>query len=176
LTNHGSVSLDYNLDLDERRKKYKDYDHIFCGKCKQEINKEDYYCTNCYNKEIDIYKKYYIKFGPSKESKIRIFKMSDYDLDKSERQKKYKDYCAICENCNQEISKRDYKCDDCYNKEIDSNEKIRMRLGRCKECYQVNKYSNRCLSCIIKHFKKDFSIWTSGNKIIDKLIQENQLS
>ncbi|GBB93945.1 hypothetical protein RclHR1_02260010 [Rhizophagus clarus] len=102
--------------------------------------------------------------------------MSDYDLNKNERQVKYKDYYILCEKCIKEINKRDYKCNDCYIMETDPNEKIRMRLGSCKECHQVNKNSIGCVSCIIGHFKDDFVKWTSGNKDIDKLIQENQLS
>ncbi|CAB4407339.1 unnamed protein product [Rhizophagus irregularis] len=116
---------------------------------------------------------YYIKYGPSK---VKIFRTSDYDLNKDERKEKYENYYILCEKCIQEINKRDYNCKDCYNKETDPNEKIRMRLGSCKECHQVNKYSFGCLSCIVKHFKKDFDKWTSGNEAIDKLILENQLS
>ena len=37
---------------------------------------------------------------------IRIFKLSDYDLNKDERKAKYKDYDHIlCEICNKEIEK-----------------------------------------------------------------------
>jgi serine/threonine protein kinase len=102
--------------------------------------------------------------------------MSDYDLNKVERQEKYKDYYVLCEKCNKEINKKDYKCNNCYNKENDPNERFRMRLGSCKECHQVNKNSIGCLSCIIGHFKKDFDEWTSGNEVINKLIRDNHLS
>ena len=52
-----------------------------------------------------------------------------------------------------------------------------MEFGRCKECFQISENLNDdCLSCNIKHFQKDFNKWTSGNKIIDKLIQDNQIS
>ncbi|CAB4407337.1 unnamed protein product [Rhizophagus irregularis] len=109
--------------------------------------------------------------------KVKIFEIADYDLNKDERREKYKDYyILLCEKCNQEVNKRDYKCNYCYNKENDPNEKIRMRLGSCKECHRVIEYSVGCLFCIIEHFKKDFNKWTSGNKIIDELIQEIQLS
>ncbi|CAB4406243.1 unnamed protein product [Rhizophagus irregularis] len=69
---------------------------------------------------------YYIKYGPSK---VKIFRTSDYDLNKDERKEKYENYYILCEKCIQEINKRDYNCKDCYNKETDPNEKIRMRLG-----------------------------------------------
>ncbi|CAG8536473.1 7898_t:CDS:2 [Rhizophagus irregularis] len=74
--------------------------------------------------------------------KVKIFEISDYGLNKDERREKYKDYYVLlCEKCNQEVNKRDYKCNYCYNKETDPNEKFRMRLGSCKECHQVNEYS-----------------------------------
>ncbi|GES90733.1 kinase-like domain-containing protein [Rhizophagus clarus] len=138
-------STDYNLSLDERRKKYKDYRYILCEKCKQKIDMQDYYCLNCYYNETDNYKRY-----------------CNY---------------VLCEKCKHEVNKRDYKCNGCYIMETDPEEKIRMRLGCCKECHQVNKNSIiGCVSCIIGHFKDDFDKWTSGNKDIDKLIQDDQLS
>ncbi|CAG8536481.1 7899_t:CDS:2 [Rhizophagus irregularis] len=55
--------------------------------------------------------------------KVKIFEISDYDLNKDERQEKYKDYYVLlCEKCNQEVNKRDYKCNNCYNMETDPNE------------------------------------------------------
>ena len=33
---------------------------------------------------------------------------------------------------------------------------------------------NDCLTCRPKHFQKNFNKWTSGNEVIDKLIQDNQ--
>ncbi|CAB5385229.1 unnamed protein product [Rhizophagus irregularis] len=69
--------------------------------------------------------------------KVKIFEISDYDLNKDERREKYKDYhVLLCEKCNQKVNKRDYKCNNCYNMETDPNEKIHMRLGSCKECHQ----------------------------------------
>ena len=38
---------DYDLSFNEREVKYKDYDHILCEECDQEIDKEYYYCNNC---------------------------------------------------------------------------------------------------------------------------------
>src|SRR5581483_11308165 len=49
---------DYNLNKDERHAKYKNYDVAICEKFKQEIDKKYYYyCTGCYDKETDIYKR-----------------------------------------------------------------------------------------------------------------------
>ena len=42
----------------------------------------------------------------------------------------------------------------------------------CKECH--NKHEKWCKSCQISEFEKNFK-WTSGNEIIDNLIQEIQL-
>lgn len=41
---------DYNLNLKERRAKYKDirYYVILCEKCNNEFNERDLYCTYCY--------------------------------------------------------------------------------------------------------------------------------
>jgi hypothetical protein len=64
----------------------------------------------------------------------------------------------------------------CYDKEINIIEKKRMEFGKCKECSQINEGLKDCLSCNPKHFQRDFVKWTSGNEIIDKLIQDNQLS
>ena len=45
-----------------------------------------------------------------------------------------------------------------------------MQHKGCKECF---KKLHGCLSCRFQH---DFDKWTSGNKNIDELIQENQTS
>src|SRR5436305_10037743 len=50
-----------------------------------------------------------------------------------------------------------------------------MSFGKCEECFQINTHSNWCLSCNSKHFQQDFDKWTSGNKNIDKFIQDTQL-
>ena len=47
----------------------------------------------------------------------------------------------------------------------------------CKQCgnnYTCKKYK-WCKPCQINHLKKNFTKWTSGNKQIDKFIQERQL-
>jgi hypothetical protein len=49
-------------------------------------------------------------------------------------------------------------------------------FGLCSECNRPNTYSNWCKECYSKKFKQNFDDWTSGNKQIDKFIQESQLS
>src|SRR5437764_1418182 len=59
---------DRDLDYDERRVKYENYDHILCERCSKKIY---YYCYDCYDKEIkelkelqsdlQIYEEFYFK-------------------------------------------------------------------------------------------------------------------
>src|SRR5437868_670092 len=102
----------------------------------------------------------------------------DYDLDKYEREEIFQNYDLIlCEKCNRKINDCNY-CEDCKDKEIDDVERKRILYGKCKECFQViNDFNNfGCESCTRKHFQEDFDKWTSGNKNIDKLIQDTQLT
>ncbi|CAG8668939.1 18152_t:CDS:2, partial [Rhizophagus irregularis] len=142
--------LDCNLNLEERRAEYMNYDGILCEKCNNEIDKWYYCCAYCYYKETDIIKKGHIKFGP----KFGIFKTSDYNLDLKERRKKYMNYDNIlCEECNyyneetdfikkaymkyeyeyvkysNEIDKWDCYCTYCYDKETDVIKKRHMKFG-----------------------------------------------
>src|SRR5947207_2462070 len=64
----------------------------------------------------------------------------------------------------------------CSQEETDYTEIQRMHYGKCKECFRINASDNWCLHCNSKHFQQDFDKWTSGNKNIDKLIQDTQLS
>ena len=48
--------------------------------------------------------------------------------------------------------------------------------GLCPECNKSNTYPNWCQQCNAKRFQQDFHKWTSGNKFIDKFIQESQLN
>src|SRR5204862_419770 len=117
--------LDYDLDVNERRAKFTKYDSVLCEICNKEIDKPDYRCKDCYDKETDNNEKNRMVYG-----RIGIFKTSDYGLGMDEREKKYKNYHYIlCENCNQEISHKYYYCTNCYE-ETDNNEKIRMRYGQ----------------------------------------------
>ncbi|PKY51234.1 hypothetical protein RhiirA4_468116 [Rhizophagus irregularis] len=118
---------DYNLNLEERRIKYKDFDGILCEKCNKDIYIiEDCYCTSCYDKETDFAKKGHMEFGPN----FRIFKTSDYNLDLEERRIKYKDFDGIlCEKCNRYIAKSWNYCKHCYDKETDTNNKGFMKYG-----------------------------------------------
>ena len=102
----------------------------------------------------------------------------DYDLDVFERMEIFQNYDFIlCRKCNCKIEdKYPYYCNNCYERETDETERNRMKYGKCKECFQVLSIYNGCLHCARKHFQQDFDKWTSGNKGIDKLIQDNQLS
>ncbi|CAB4406229.1 unnamed protein product [Rhizophagus irregularis] len=118
--------LDYDLNLEERRAKYKKYDHIVCEKCNNYIYKQYYYCTVCYNKETDAIKKNHMKLG----SDSKIFNTFDYNLNLEERKAKYMNYDGIlCEKCNKEIDKQYYYCTYCYDKETDVNKKGHMKFG-----------------------------------------------
>src|SRR5579859_1514002 len=43
--------LDYDLNLNERKLKFKNYRFILCEDCNQEINRSNFVCLNCYSKE-----------------------------------------------------------------------------------------------------------------------------
>ena len=63
--------------------------------------------------------------------------------------------------------------------ELIPNEELRERYkkhGLCKKCSQPNTGYYWCQSCNSIHFQNDFNKWTSGNKEIDKFIQEFQLN
>src|SRR3954453_910185 len=104
-TNVGTLfkTLDYDLDVNERREKFMKYDYVLCEICNQEIERTQYYrCEDCYDKETDKNERNRMTYG-SKVG-IRIFETSDYDLNKDERKEKYKGYDHIlCEKCNQKI-------------------------------------------------------------------------
>jgi hypothetical protein len=51
-----------------------------------------------------------------------------------------------------------------------------MLFGICNGCFQVMEIRHWCSSCNSKRFQRDFDRWTSGNKDIDKLIQDNQIT
>ncbi|GBB85701.1 hypothetical protein RclHR1_12190005 [Rhizophagus clarus] len=46
--------------------------------------------------------------------------------------------------------------------------------GLCSDCKQPKTYYDWCQNCCSKGFKHDFNKWTSGNKYVDKFIQETQ--
>src|SRR5205814_7201193 len=87
----------YDLKLEERKAKYNIYDNVLCEKCNKEIDINWFRCCACYDMETDIDKKNWMKYGLN----VRIFKTSDYNLDRDERKAKYEDYNHIlCEKCN----------------------------------------------------------------------------
>src|ERR1051325_5140013 len=117
--------LDYDLGVDERRAKFTKYDSVLCETCNKEIDKPDYRCKDCYDKETDYNEKRRMNYGICKmcfksnfffNKCCILFKTSDYNyLDEYEIKVKYSNYCYIlCEKCNQEIDKQDYYCKNCY--------------------------------------------------------------
>src|ERR1043166_3829808 len=56
-----------------------------------------------------------------------------------------------------------------------SNPTNNSRHGLCPDCNE-NMFLNWCKQCNAKRFQQDFHKWTSGNKFIDKFIQESQLN
>ncbi|GBB90465.1 hypothetical protein RclHR1_17430001 [Rhizophagus clarus] len=160
--------VDYSLDLEKRRIRYKKFCFILCGKCNQEINKRIYYCICCYKREIDTNKKldYYCKYCYEKEidvikkglmkygSNFGIFNIFDHNLNLKERKAKYKQYDYIlCEKCNNKINRQNYNCEYCHD--------------RCK-VYFIGNNNNCCSSYKFKQFLENFSKWISENKIVFK--------
>ncbi|PKY61589.1 hypothetical protein RhiirA4_522861, partial [Rhizophagus irregularis] len=119
-------SYDYNLNLEEIRAKYMNYDGILCEICYNQISKWNYHCIHCYNEETDAIKKGHMKFG----SNFKILNTFDYNLNLDERREKYKIYDHIvCEKCDNEIFNWNYYCTSCYYKETDINKKGHMKFG-----------------------------------------------
>ncbi|GES90749.1 kinase-like domain-containing protein [Rhizophagus clarus] len=115
---------DYDLNLEKRKAKYKDFKTISCEECSQEIDKHYYYCLSCYNKITDINKRNHMKYGLNFGS----FKTSDYDLNLEKRKAKYKDFKIIlCEKCNREIDKQLCYCKYCFIKELNYDKKVQMK-------------------------------------------------
>ncbi|RHZ85882.1 hypothetical protein Glove_59g15 [Diversispora epigaea] len=48
-------------------------------------------------------------------------------------------------------------------------------FGQCDKCHQNNTGRNWCHSCNAKQFQNEFNKWTSGDREIDKFIQQIQL-
>jgi len=57
-----------------------------------------------------------------------------------------------------------------------SSETESKKFGLCPKCNKPNTGYRWCQQCNAKRFQQDFPNWTSGNKYIDKFIQESQLS
>ncbi|CAG8536587.1 7904_t:CDS:2 [Rhizophagus irregularis] len=154
---------DYDLNLEKRKTKYKNFKIILCEKCNQEIDNQ-YYCKNCFVKETNYSKKFRMKCV----FKTGILETSDYDLNVKERQAKFESYDIIkCEKCNYEINNfYNYRCDECYSK-ADKYERKRMTFGICKYCSEINAecgclYS---LNQLLKEFKNFNESKVNGNAI-----------
>ena len=50
------------------------------------------------------------------------------------------------------------------------------KVKLCPECNEPNTDYGWCQQCNAKRFQQDFHKWSSGNKFIDKFIQETQLN
>ncbi|RHZ72855.1 hypothetical protein Glove_236g33 [Diversispora epigaea] len=48
------------------------------------------------------------------------------------------------------------------------------KYGMCKECGNKNTYYNWCSQCNSQRLQLNFENWTSGNKVVDAIIQESQ--
>ncbi|UZO10066.1 uncharacterized protein OCT59_001664 [Rhizophagus irregularis] len=55
-------------------------------------------------------------------------------------------------------------------------EKRKQVYGICGECNEPGTGFEWCQSCNAKRFRDNFKNWTSGNKDIDKFIQQSQLN
>ncbi|UZO12655.1 uncharacterized protein OCT59_004180 [Rhizophagus irregularis] len=181
-------TLDYDLNLKERKVKYDNYDQIICGECKQGIAKHYYYCLVCYNIKTDINEQSHMKYGLN----FGIFKITDYDLNLEKRKTKYKNFKIIlCEKCNQEIDNQ-YYCKNCFVKETNYSKKFRMKcvfktgiletsdydlnvkerqakfesydIIKCEKCnYEINNFYNyRCDECYSKADKYERKRMTFG--------------
>src|ERR1700753_2610320 len=53
-----TIVLDYDLDVNERKETFQNYDLILCEKCNRKIDNHIYYCKDCYEKEtVDVERK-----------------------------------------------------------------------------------------------------------------------
>ncbi|GBB93939.1 hypothetical protein RclHR1_02260004 [Rhizophagus clarus] len=155
---------DYSLDLKERRAKYKNFDGILCGSCNKEIYRYNYYCTYCYNKETNIIKKIYMKYG----SNFKILNISDYNLDLKERKAKYMKFdCILCENCNKEIDNYECYCTYCYYKETDINKKCQMKYGSNFGILYTSDYNLSVIERKAKNIYFDIILCENCSKEID---------
>ncbi|GBB88342.1 hypothetical protein RclHR1_01490023 [Rhizophagus clarus] len=83
-------------------------------------------------------------------------------------------------NENEENEKRRILCkqidvekNSCKNDNSKNNKRI---YGKCSECKRINTGRNWCQACNSKRFQQKFNNWTSGNDVINKFIQNSQLT
>jgi hypothetical protein len=70
--------------------------------------------------------------------------------------------CILCKQINVETK-------SCENEHS-------QKYGKCSECKQLNTGRNWCQNCNSNKFQQSFNNWTSGNKDVDKFIQNSQLT
>src|SRR5436853_7177892 len=63
----GIIVLDYDLDIDERKEIFQNYDLILCEKCNRKINDYNDYCKDCYFKQTVYVERNRIIYGKCKE-------------------------------------------------------------------------------------------------------------
>jgi hypothetical protein len=204
--NNVLVTLDYDLNEEDRREKHKDYIYILCEKCNK-IFSYNNYCYNCKDEkklilkelkfELQICENFYNELYDRKSSKLKKsnelqYIIREYEYIYSKVKNFTGEYLQIKKAIEHIMWKKKELIEikptpgicfhefrsycDCYDKETDINEKKRMEFGRCKECLRIHEDLNGCLSCNPIRFQREFNKWTSGNEDIDRLIQENQLS
>ncbi|CAG8510166.1 14583_t:CDS:2 [Rhizophagus irregularis] len=160
---------DYNLNLEERRAKYMNYDetadaikkgHMKFGSNFEIFNTFDYNLNLKERRvkymnydETDAIKKGHMKFG----SNFEIFNTFDYNLNLKERMRKYMNYdCILCEKCSNEIDKQYYNCNNCYNNQ--------MIINKCKVCF-IGNNDNCCSFYEFKQYLENFSKWINENNV-----------
>src|SRR5688572_2856352 len=55
------------------------------------------------------------------------------------------------------------------------NSIVSQKFGLCFDCNQPKTDVDWCQNCDSKRFQREFNQWTSGNKYLDKFIQDTQL-
>ncbi len=62
------------------------------------------------------------------------------------------------------------------SKGFELNSNLEVNYGLCLECNNPSIWYNLYQKYNAKQYQQNFSNWTSGNKFIDKFIQETQLN
>jgi hypothetical protein len=89
---------------------------------------------------------------------------------------KFVNYKNNSENVTQKINiglKKNYKL---YLRQKRNFKYFFNMVDNCPDCKRPNTSYNWCQNCNSQRFQQDFDKWTSGNKYIDKFIQDVQLN
>uniref|UniRef100_U9TV78 Uncharacterized protein n=1 Tax=Rhizophagus irregularis (strain DAOM 181602 / DAOM 197198 / MUCL 43194) TaxID=747089 RepID=U9TV78_RHIID len=166
--------LDYDLNLDERKLKFKKYDRVLCEDCSQEIEKFSFVCYNCYNKETDCNERNRMNHGICKScftsstsygcSICNIFKTSDYDLNLEERKTDVNKKFRMKFGSNYGV----FRTSD-YNLEIDNNKKLHMKFGSIFGIFKTSDYNLNLEERRAKYRKFYGIVCEECNNEIDRL-------